>query len=105
MEGKIIRGTTPTLTFALPFSAEQVEKAYVTFQQKGSVVLDKEAGASGCDCSENQLVVTLTQEETLRFLGGHKVEMQVRVRSVTGEALASKTVTAQVENVIKDGVI
>ena len=105
MDNKIVRGTTPTLTFTLPFSAEQVAAAYVSFKQKDRLVLEKAAGAAGCACQDNQIAVTLTQEETLAFVGCCKVEMQVRVRSATGQALASKIVTAYVEDVIKNGVI
>ena len=37
----MIRGTTPTLEFALPFEVDLIAEAYVTISQNQSVVIDK----------------------------------------------------------------
>lgn len=68
------RGSTPTLTFTLPFSTVDIDNAYVTFAQYGTVKIDKPLTACGCD--GNKLTVKLTQEETL----------SLRVRMFCGNA-------------------
>lgn len=49
----MIRGTTPTLEFILPFDTSLLAEAYVTLAQAGDVVLDKplsECTLDGNDC-------------------------------------------------------
>ena len=105
MANNIVRGTTPTLTFTLPFGAENVAAAFVTFEQHNSVVLDKEIGATGCACEGNTITLHLSQEDTLLLCQCDKVDIQLRIRTVNGEALASQIITVFVEEILKDGVI
>ena len=42
----MIRGTTPTLEFTLPFEVDLIAEAYVTISQNQSVVIDKIGRAS-----------------------------------------------------------
>ncbi len=99
----MIRGTTPTLEFLLPFDTKDVAEAFVTFAQNDAVVLDKRM--TECECSRNKLTVRLSQEETLRLQCGCVTSIQIRVRTLNGEALASDIIHEQTDRVLKDGVI
>lgn len=99
----MIRGTTPTLEFTLPFDTDILAEAWVTMAQNKEVVLDKQM--SECQCSGNVLTVKLTQEDTLALKCNCLVEIQVRVKTKEGEALASEVVTESPDRILKDGVI
>ena len=45
----MIRGTTPTLEFTLPFDTSLIAEIYVTMTQNGKTVLEKTL--SDCNCS------------------------------------------------------
>ncbi len=99
----MIRGTTPRLEFTLPFDVSQIEKSYITFMQDNTIVLDKTF--DDCEAVENMLIVNLTQEETLKLKAGKVVEMQIRVRTISGDALASNIIRVNAERILRDGVI
>lgn len=61
----MIRGTTPTLEFALPFEVDLIAEAYVTISQNQSVVIDK--SLSELTCAGKTLTVKLSQEDTLKL--------------------------------------
>lgn len=98
------RGTTPTLTFGLPFSPELLAVAYITFAQQEETVLEKTL--QDCEQGENSLKLTLSQEDTLKLEdGGRGVSIQLRVRFSDGSAMASDIITTDVGTILKDGVI
>lgn len=97
------RGTTPTLEFRLPFHSSVIQAAYVTFDQNGETVLEKDLAA--CACEEDRLILKLTQEDTLAFAEDQVVEIQIRVRTVDGNAIASNIMTTPANRILKDGVI
>lgn len=96
----MIRGTTPTLEFTLPFSTKDIDNAYVTFAQFGTVKIDKPLSACGCD--GNTLTVKLTQQETLSLQCDCSVEIQVSVR-VGSDVLRSQIISTTVERVLREG--
>lgn len=99
----MIRGTTPTLEFAMPFETSLLAEAFVTLSQRDVVIVDKKL--EDCNCDVMKLSVQLTQEETLKLDCKCKTEIQVRVRTIAGEALASNIITVNTERILKDGVI
>lgn len=99
----MIRGTTPTLEFEIPFETEIISEAFVTLSQKEKVVLDKHL--SECMCEGNKLSVSLTQEETLQLDCRCVTEIQLRVRLKDGNALASQIIPVITERILKDGVV
>lgn len=99
----MIRGTTPTLEFLLPFDTSDIEEAYVTLAQNDTVVLDK--ALDDCKCDARKLSVRLTQEETLKLSCDCKTDIQVRVRTKAGDALASDITRVNTDKILKDGVI
>ena len=99
----MIRGTTPTLEFTIPFDTSLLAEAFVTLSQNRTVVIDKPL--EDCRCDDRKLSVTLTQEETLKLDCNCKAEIQIRARTTDGNAIASDIITVNTERILKDGVI
>lgn len=101
----MIRGTTPTLEFTLPFDTSLIAEMYITLTQNGTTTMEKTL--SDCNCSGTSVSLTLTQEDTLglRQQSRSQGEMQIRVRTTAGEALASDIMSVYIGKILKDGVI
>lgn len=99
----MIRGTTPTLEFTLPFECSLISCAYVTFAQEKDVKIEKTF--DDCEKSGSKLIVRLSQEDTLRLAESVKTEIQIRAKTHAGEALASQIFRVTTERILKDGVI
>lgn len=99
----MIRGTTPTLEFTLPFDTLLLAEAWVTLSQNGSEVVNKTL--EDCSCEGRKLTVRLTQEDTLKLRSDINTEIQIRARTHEGDALASNIITASTNRILKDGVI
>ena len=97
------RGTTPTPKFTLPFDTSTLEAVWVTIAQGGKVIINKEK--SDCDLKGTDISVTLTQAETLALTAGNKTEIQLRVLTTDGLALASEIFRENTDYILKDGVI
>ena len=83
-------GTTPTHTFTLPADiASTVAKVRVIYSQGDDVVLTKDTAT----LSGNDVVLKLTQEETLKFHNRKTIEIQLRVLTKGGDALTSDIIT------------
>ena len=59
----MIRGTTPTLEFTMPFDTSLIAELYITITQNGATALEKTL--SDCNCNDTSASLTLTQEDTL----------------------------------------
>ena len=101
------RGTTPTLTFTLPFSCDQLSVVSIAFAQKkmpyakeAEVVLEKAL----CDCqmNGNTLALTLSEEDTLALDCHYLVEIQLRAK-VGDVTMASEIIPESVGRILKDG--
>lgn len=99
----MIRGTTPTLTFTLPFQTEIIRSLMLTFNQCDREVftLTKE----DCILQDNTVVVNLEQSHTLKFVNNAMVEIQMRILTTDGSAIASEIVKTTVGRILKDGEI
>lgn len=99
----MIRGTTPLLEFIVPFETSTLAEAWVTLAQNNEVIVDKRL--IDCKVDPNKLSVRLTQEETLKLKAFYLTEIQIRVRTVAGEALASDIITERTDRILREGVI
>lgn len=99
----MIRATTPTHTFNIPVDADKIQKILVTYRQIGRNVLEKTNADMEND--GNAWTVKFTQQETKMFTADIKVEVQVRVLTTGGDALASKIFSVPVERVLNDEVM
>lgn len=98
------RGTTPTHIFTLPISVEQCAVVRIIYAQGGESKLIKNKE----DLSfENGVTakVTLTQEDTFLFNSRELVEIQVRIKTLDGTALASEILKVRVERLLENEVL
>lgn len=97
------RGTTPTLSFELPFDVSEATSLYITISQRyDNIQIEK--SLEDCSVDGTIATVSLTQEETLRLVPDKPVFIQVRVVK-DGVAMASDMIKTTVKDVLKDGVI
>ena len=99
----MMRGTTPTHTFNIPFDVDCVVETKVIYSQGDKQVLSK--GTEDCALVGNTISVTLTQEETFLFDSGKKLKIQLRVLTKEGEALASHIILADVDQCLDEEVL
>ena len=98
----MIRGTTPTHTFRHNIAAETIYKVRVIYAQDNVVILTKENEA--CTIEGDTIKVRLTQEETLKFNHKKFVQIQIRVLTLGGDALASKISIVEVDKLLESEV-
>lgn len=72
----MIRGTTPTHDFDVPFDTNTIDELEIAYSQGKDVVLIKTKDE--CELNGNNISVQLTQDETLRFKEGFTT-IQLRV--------------------------
>lgn len=97
------RGTTPTITFNLPFDVSTVRNCEVYFAQNDELLVTKEM--EDCVLSGQTLAVTLTQAETLSFDDDVKLEVQARFVFTDGSVDATNIIKQKVKEILKDGEI
>lgn len=83
----MIRGTTPTHTFVIPMEAAGIKCVKVIYAQDDDTIVEK--STSDCTLEGNTISTVLTQEETLKFDCKKAVQIQIRVLTHGGQALAS----------------
>ena len=103
--GVLCRGTTPTHSFTLPYELKDVEVSalYITYRQGGRTVLEKTL--SEASVQDGVITTDLNQKDTLAFQDAGTVQIQIRLRTAAGDALASDIISVDVGRVLKDGVI
>lgn len=100
----MVRATTPTHTFVLPFSVDNIKTLRLTYSQNGNIVMEKEKGDITIK-DDNTLLYVLTQEETLKFNESKSVQIQLRVLTHEGSALASRVISVPCGNVLNPEVL
>lgn len=99
----MIRGTTPELTFKLPFSADTLSEIYISFAQNRTVIFEKTK--SECTIDGNLIKVHLNQQDTLNLKNELTVEVQIRAITNGGDRIASHIIQASAKRILKDGEI
>lgn len=97
------RGTTPTHTFKLPFSSSMVKEAMIIYAQNDVEVFRK--NTEDCIIEGDEISVTLTQEETFMLNHRQNVQIQLRVLTTEGKALASNVNVISIHQCLNDEVI
>ena len=102
----MIRGTTPTIRYNLPFQSSLIKSAeivlaYVDSNKQVLIVKDKAV----CTLEENSIQAVLTQEETLQLPAPSQVEIQLRVVTTDGTILATVPQKVSVKRLLKEDVI
>lgn len=99
----MIRGTTPTHTFSLPFGTDMIKAIEIAYAQNDTVLLTK--SNADCTLAGNNVTVKLTQEDTFLFADGACVEVQVRVLTVGDEVAASDVMRIHCEKCLSKAVL
>ena len=99
----MMRGTTPTLVFSLPFDTELVDKLYLTFSQNDKEILT--VTEKVCNLHDITVEVTLTQAETLLFEANVLTEAQFRIITINNDVTCSYPMRIAVQRILKDGEI
>ena len=111
----MIRVTTPKQVFTFEMDPSDFVRVLITYAQGDRIVLEKEKSDLHIESVENAFGKTvgyaawfrMTQEEANRFIAGpgKQVSVQVRVKTVSGEVLASDKKTFSVQDVLNDEVL
>lgn len=97
------RGTTPTLKIKVKgIAITQLKTVYITIRQ-GQKELTKTNNDIEIE-DGNVISVFLSQEDTLKFFGGH-VDIQLRAVTCNGVAVASDIKRIPIGRILKEGVI
>ena len=99
----MIRGTTPVHIFQLPFDTECIKSIKILYAQNGRVVLEK--NTQQVQLSGQTATVNLSQEDTLAFCSEDAAEIQLRILTVEGQALASGVIPCGVGRLLEDEVL
>ncbi len=83
----MIRGTTPTHTFTLPFDVTLVKEIRILYAQDRNMLVTKET--ADCVMEGSAVSVTLTQEDTFKFDCEKHVQIQLRVLTTDGQVLST----------------
>lgn len=84
----MIRGTTPTHVFTIPFDTALIKELKVVYAQDDIPLVFKKK--TDCVFNERQIILSLTQEDTFLFDSEKPVELQLRVLTNDNKALNSK---------------
>lgn len=95
----IRQGTTPTHTFTVPIITGDLKVVHIAYAQNSQVLFVKDT--ESVKMGANELSVTLTQDETLQIDPRRNVEIQVRVVTLDGTAMASDIITVPADRVLE----
>lgn len=102
----MIRGTTPTLLYTLPFSASMIKSAEITIEYVDDLkkVLIKKS-LEDCVLGEKSISTVLSQEETLQFPAPAIVLVQLRIVTTDKTILATEPYSVTVKRLLAEEVI
>ena len=100
----MVRGTTPTLRFLVPYGASEIESGFITFAQLGETKLEKSIGTEQVT-GDGEITLMLTQEDTLALSANSLCQIQLRLKLAGDRAAASNILTCSVDEILKEGVI
>lgn len=99
----MIKGTTPTYTFTLPFDTSIVNKVKITYAQDDVTTLEKYT--TDCTLNDETISVTLTQEDTFLFDCKKPLEIQIRILTSGGDVIASVPQTIGISKCLDNEVL
>lgn len=100
----MIRATTPTHKFNLPFDyAKNVVALRSTYSQDGNIVLEKTE--NDIEFNGNTVYYKLSQEETAKFDAGKYIEWQMKIKTINGTVIPSKIYYLDCKKILSDEVL
>ena len=105
---KIIRGTTPTITFQITSDTDLTKLTEIWFTLSDSRTGEERTfylseGEIAVDNEHKTLTIQLTQEDTLKFKSD--VLVQIRALDEDGLAYATAILNVSLDDILKGGVI
>lgn len=97
------RGTTPLHTFHTDTDLTDATVLYLTYKQAGKTVVEK--SKDDLTIREDAVEVKLSQTDTLSFILGARVRIQIRAGFADGSRIASNIIETTAEEILKDGEI
>ena len=88
IQGTLLRGTTPTHEFELPYPIELIEDVRVVYGQNNKAILTKTK--QDCEFEDGKLSVSLIQEETFLLSPRKTVEIQLRIKLTNGKVVRTE---------------
>ena len=101
----MIRGTTPTLRFKIPYCTRVIDLGYVTFSRKGEVFKDIPFSDSRVSVRDGAVLVSLTQKDTLEFNSRATYSVQLRILLKNNIAVASNIIPISIGAILKNGIL
>ena len=99
----MIRGTTPTHIYNLPFDSSLIKELRIVYAQKNDELFTKTL--PDCTASGSEIRCTLTQEETFLFDFNLLVQIQLRILTTGGDVVSTKIFTKSVDECLKEEVL
>lgn len=99
----MIRGTTPTHTFTIPFDVADIKKLKIIYSQDDAQIFCKRI--EDCELFGTTIKTNLTQEDTFKFDCKKMVQIQIRVLTINDDLLSTKILTVSVEKCLDDEVM
>ena len=99
----MIRGSTVTHVFNIPFEANKIKELKITYSQNDSIVLFRKR--NNCTVDDYKITVTLLQEDTFKFDSSRSVNIQLRILTNEGIALSSKVFTVSIGKCLDNEVL
>lgn len=95
----MIRTTTPTHSFTLPFDPAEADELWITYAQNKWIQLEKKLPDLTIDSVNNTVSFMMTQQESALFNSNTPVKVQIKVRQ--GDVvMASDIYKLRVEDVL-----
>lgn len=102
----MIKGTTPTLHFNLPFETANIKAAEIILQYVDNAkTVTIERTLDDCVVGEKSIAAVLTQEETLALPAPAIAKVQLRVLTVDDMSFATLPHEVIVKELLKESVI
>lgn len=99
------RGTTPYITIRTNQSLTGYSAVVVTIEDNMGTEISVDNKSGRMEITGSQVVVKLTQEQTLALSKGG-LKLQIRAADSAGEnAIASNIMTGRMEDILKEGVL
>lgn len=101
-------GSTPTITYNVPFDPTTLQKCRVVFTSKsGMVVLEKNIDELRLEATDTGGTISfdMTQEETLRFPNNTEAKTQIHIMDYSGSAAVSNVITFNTSILLKREVL
>lgn len=101
------RGTTPTIIYTFPsdLSVGEVVSARLSLCQGRRMIADRGLDSMEIGAYGNTLSIKLSQEESLSLSANRTVDVQLKVKLIGGDVLATPVREVRVQEILSEEVI